>query len=159
MVKKTAVSNSTVLIFLSKLNRLDLLLNMYPAIIIPPHVKKEVLAKEDALLQDNVSNLIVKQAKQKRNFNLGQGETEAIILCLEETADFLSDDKKARNVAKILKINTVGTIGILLWNLQKKLLNKTECSQLVDELIKKQYYISTELYVKIKSLIENKRIA
>jgi len=150
-----AVSNSTVLIFLSKINRLDLLFKKYSRVIVPQHVKEEVLAKDDTgLLNDFIARIQVKKPKTKRDLRIGAGETEAIILCIEEKIkDFLSDDKRARTVARMLKLNSTGTIGILLWNLKRKNITKKECSELVDLLIKEKYFISTELYVQIKKVI------
>ncbi|MBD3195114.1 MAG: hypothetical protein GF317_08675 [Candidatus Lokiarchaeota archaeon] len=46
---------------------------------------------------------------------LGKGETESINTCLEyDNALLLIDEKKGRNLAKSLNINTLGTLGILL---------------------------------------------
>lgn len=153
MVK--AVSNATVLIFLSKLNRLDLLWNKYGEILIPAHVKEEILAKNEQGLKDALAKFNVRQPKNKRELNIGQGETEAILLCKEEKiTDFLSDDKRARSTARMLNLNTIGTIGILLWNLDHKRISNKQFAELFDELIKKKYYISTELYLQIKNITE-----
>lgn len=154
---KKAVSDSTVLIFLSNINRLELLWNVYDEVIIPNHVKEEVLVKDETgLLKKALLKVTIKDPKNKKDFKLGKGESESIQLCLEEgIKDFLSDDKRARSVAKLLKLNRVGTIGILLWNLKRGYLKKTECSMLLEELIRKNYRISTELYAKIKGLIES----
>ena|SRR3989338_8763099 len=152
-----AISNATVLIFLAKLNRFDLLWKRYDEIFIPSKVREEILSKEDPVLKEVIERFKIKDPKKKRDLNLGSGETDSILLCKEERiSDFLSDDKRARSVARILKINTIGTLGILLWNLQKGYLTKQECKDLVEQLMRNHYYISTSLYATTLKLIEEK---
>jgi predicted nucleic acid-binding protein len=55
---------------------------------------------------------------------LGNGESDAITLYLEIGADFLlCDDKKARNYAKSININVVGSFGLLIKAKEKKLID------------------------------------
>jgi predicted nucleic acid-binding protein len=55
---------------------------------------------------------------------LGNGESDAITLYLEIGADFLlCDDKKAKNYAKSININVVGSFGLLIKAKEKKLID------------------------------------
>jgi len=87
-------------------------------------VQKEILRKEDraseklkALLRSkNVSvvetkNFRMVEAFQKR---LGRGESEAIVVAVEQSADFvILDDHVARSEAKRIGLNVKGTLGII----------------------------------------------
>lgn len=87
-------------------------------------MQKEILRKEDraseklkALLRSkNVSvvetkNFRMVEAFQKR---LGRGESEAIVVAVEQSADFvILDDHVARSEAKRIGLNVKGTLGII----------------------------------------------
>ena len=123
-------------------------------VIVPPKVRAEVFAKDPEVIKNTFSTLQIKHPKKKLDLKLGEGETEAISLCLEDgISDFLSDDKRARSVAKMLKLNRIGTLGILLWNVKKGFIKKSECRELVDQLVRNNYFISTELYSKVVELL------
>jgi uncharacterized protein len=48
--------------------------------------------------------------------DLDQGEAEAIALLLEQpSATLLLDEKKARQVARRMKLPILGTLGLLIW--------------------------------------------
>ena len=67
---------------------------------------------------------------------------------------FLSDDKSARKIAESLGLKVKGVLGILLWNLQHKNIDKKNCEELIRKLIQHGYYITTELYSEIINQIE-----
>lgn len=149
------VSNTTVILYFLKIGRPDLLKNCFPAIIIPPEVEEELLAGEEQfqqevrLFRDLVTKeyIIIQKPKHRRDFGLDVGENSALSLGSGlQVKHFLSDDKGARKVARILGIPVVGTVGVLLLNLKKGKLAKGEVLILMEELIKKGYYLSTELY-------------
>ena len=137
------------------MGRPDLLKNCFTGIIITPEVYEELLAGEEQfqqeilLFQDLVAEgyIHIQKSKKGRDFGLDQGENSALSLGSElQEKLFLSDDKGARKVARILGIPALGTIGVLLINLKKGKLRKEEVLSLLEELIRKGYYLSTELY-------------
>ena len=118
------VFNSSPLIFLSKLNVIDQSLQLFSKVIVPSYVKKEILQKEgitsdklNDLLKAN--NVIVIQAKNLRMFEalcrkLGKGESEAIVLAIEQSAHLvILDDHVARAEATRIGLNVKGTLGII----------------------------------------------
>ena len=118
------VFNSSPLIFLSKLNVIDQSLQLFPKIIVPSYVKKEILQKEDITsdkLNDLVktNNVIVIQVKNLRMFEalcrkLGKGESEAIVLAIEQSAHLvILDDHVARAEATRIGLDVKGTLGII----------------------------------------------
>ena len=66
-------------------------------------------------------------AKLLRDFGLGIGEAEAIVLALSESATLIGiDDKNGINACKLLRIPFTTAIGILIRLHEKKLLTREE---------------------------------
>ncbi len=152
------VSNTTVILYLLKIRRQDLLQNYAKSIFIPVEVQEELLAGEERyqqeiiLLQELVSSSFIKVAKVSAiiNYGLDLGENSALSLCHEKKDTlFLSDDAGARKIARSLGYTAVGTIGILLYNLKNKKITPKDFFMLLDELVGKGYYLSTELYAEL----------
>ena len=159
-MEKEVVSNSSSLIFLAKLDIINLAKNLFSAILIPKQVFNEIFNKrmlENILLEKEVGKfLIVRNVKNVKDFSLDIGEQAAISLCLQEKKKtFLSDDKKARILARNLEIEVIGVLGILLWNLKNNKIKKDVCLNLLNKLMNKGYYMSPELYSDIFSEIND----
>ena len=156
-----AITNSTVLIFLSKINNLKLL-NVYSPLMTTSEVKKEVLEgktipeTEKTILEQYFKNkIIIKNVSTSTPRGLGTGESSAINLCTTTKINiFLSDDKKARTTATLLHLTPIGTIGVLLLNLQKGKITKQEALTILDALVQTTYYISASVYSKVRATIE-----
>ena len=152
------VSNTSPLIFLGKIKKLDLLLHLYKKIHIPPMVLEELLREKDeiAYFKAFMPSFTVEKAGGKiLDLQLHGGETEAINLALNKKADIiLLDDCKARNAAKSLGLNVKGTLGLLFAFLDKKLVNKSEFRLLLDDLIKADFRISIELYNEVLNQLD-----
>ncbi len=154
------VSNTTTLLYFSKLGRIDLLKNVYDSITITTEVLAELQYKDKIpayereihTIQRAIAEkyIIVKEIKKMNKYGLDGGETSAISLCLElgDTV-FLSDDKAARRTAQSVGLNVKGTLFILLKNVQQHKIDRTEFFQLLNSLILQGYYISAELYAQI----------
>lgn len=118
------VSNSTPLIHLAKMGRLDLLREFFGTLLIPPAVYEECVNEgrgyEDAKLIAQADWLQVRQVTDQNlvtllNAELDRGEAEAITLALEQHADLLIlDDTDGRSKARLYGLKHTGTIGILL---------------------------------------------
>ena len=156
-----AVTNSTVLIVLARINRLDLL-GIFKQMLTTKEIYSEVLAgknipeREKECLKDLFDKKIkIRAPVRKLNFDLGIGETSAISLCTEsKILLFISDDKKARKTAEILGIKCLGTIGIILENSKQKIITKSEAKEIVKLIVLNSYYLSTDLYARVIELIE-----
>jgi len=118
------VTNSSPLIFLAKLNRLDLLRKEAEEVLAPPAVFREIAGQGDeaALRVEEARRtwLQVRPLKDLRlstmlKRELGDGEAEAIALALEnDAARIVLDDLDARRLADRLGLKVVGTLGLLL---------------------------------------------
>ena len=121
-----AISNSSILIALSRIERLELLHLRFPeGILVPQAVWREVVetgsGRPGAEEVASVSWVTVRPVGNKAlvsllRLGLDEGEAEAIALSLEEPAEaILLDEKNARRTAKRLGLAILGTVGILIW--------------------------------------------
>ena len=119
-----AVFNSSPLIFLSKLNVVEQSLKLFSKVTVPSYVQKEILQKEDTASEKlkvlfKSNNVIVVQPKNLRMVEalcrkLGRGESEAIVLAMEQSAHLvILDDHVARMEATRIGLNVKGTLGII----------------------------------------------
>ncbi|MEO0011945.1 MAG: hypothetical protein RLZZ535_334 [Cyanobacteriota bacterium] len=107
-----AVTNSTCLIGLERIERLDILPQVFNTVFAPPAVAKEVQTSLDWLKVQAVANPSVVIALRTQ---MDEGEAEAIALALElENVLLILDDKKARRVAQQMSLKVIGTVGMLL---------------------------------------------
>ncbi|MDO9517968.1 MAG: DUF3368 domain-containing protein [Methanosarcinaceae archaeon] len=119
----TTVSNSTPLIALSKIGKIELLREYFGQIYIPKAVYEEVVvnggilygaeevAKADWIIVENVGNAL---AVESLSMYLDAGESEAIILAKEKDCLLIIDDGDGRKAATNMNIDITGTVGILL---------------------------------------------
>ena len=145
------VSNTTPILSLLKLDRLDLLQKLYTRIYIPTAVFSEIEAGKTRAFYKDLSkidwiNIIEIQNKQavKYILDLDSGEAEAIVLATEINADLiLLDEKLARFHAKHADLKVTGTIGVLIKAKAQGLIDQLE--PLLNELIEKDVWISEKL--------------
>lgn len=153
------VSNTTPIVSLLKLNKLDLLHHLYNQIYIPTAVYKEVEAGKDKVYYQNLSkidwiNIIDIDDKQavKYFLDLDSGEAEAIVLATELNADLiLMDEKLGRHYAKHAELKITGTIGILIKAKSNGFID--ELKPLIEELMHKGVWIKDNLKSEILKLI------
>ena len=118
-----AVSNSTPLIALSKIGKLNLLREYFNQISIPRAVYDEVVVKggilygaeevaeaEWIIVEDVMNSLAI----ESLSIYLDAGESEAIVLAKEKNCLLIIDDGDGRKTASNMNINITGTVGILL---------------------------------------------
>lgn len=117
------VVNSTPLIVLCGIGRLDILRNLYHEIMIPDAVYREVTAIEDSACVQikmaknwiHVESIQDHTEKKMYRAKLHDGEVEVMILAQEQKADLvIIDDNAAKKTAKYLGITVTGTLGVLL---------------------------------------------
>ena len=127
------VSDTTPIISLIKINRLDLLKELFNEVLIPDAVFRELTTNtvftSEAQIVKSSSFLKVSAVQNHKALQLLQevsglddGESEAIILA-DELKDgvLVIDEKKGRKVAQKMGIPITGTVGILIqaYNEQK----------------------------------------
>lgn len=159
------VSDTTPLISLMKINRLDLLRDLFFEVVIPYAVYDELtsnprFAAEAAVIRESDFIQIMEVADDRcvrilRSVALlDQGESEAIVLAEGIEADLLLlDEVRGRNVAKRLRMNLTGTIGIILEAFDRGLLGKDDVLLCIDELRHNKRRISESLFDLVKKHI------
>ncbi|MBS3782519.1 MAG: DUF3368 domain-containing protein, partial [Candidatus Thermoplasmatota archaeon] len=150
------VSNSSPLIHLSKIGLLDILEELFDDIIIPEAVYDECVVeggdRKDARNIEQAGWITTKTI-EKENLHLKRaflkdvdvGESEAIVLALQESADLiLLDEYDARELARNHDLKITGVIGILL---EAKSLGKLEnAKNHLENLKESGFWIDDELY-------------
>lgn len=144
------IADSSSLILLAKLNILDIVIkNIKHKLTIPKRVYEECTAKKESM----DAQLIEQRVKQKlitiryssnrslydkivKDFNLGKGEAEAITLCIELKSGIVTDDKKAINACKVLKIRFATAPRILIQLYKKNIFTKIEVNSIMENLQK-----------------------
>ena len=136
------VADSSPLIALGRIGRLDLLHSIFGKLLIPEAVWREVVeAGINRLGAAEVadSGWIERRAVQDTlmvallRHDLGAGESEAIVLARETNADFiLMDERLGRSAARSLGIKPVGIVGVLIEARERGLLS--DAGLIVDQL-------------------------
>ncbi|MBN2422140.1 hypothetical protein JXB41_02845 [Candidatus Woesearchaeota archaeon] len=148
------VSNTSPIIFLSKLRILDLVQKQYKKILIPEAVFKE-LTYDDKYIENieyvrsfhDLFQIEKSINADKFDFELHKGEKEAIVLAIENRAELIFlDDYSARMIARIYKIKVLGTLGILIQFLKGNMINYNKFEKLLQKLISDKFRIDIELY-------------
>jgi len=158
------ISDSSPLISLLSVEKLDILGKLFETVMIPEVVYNEVFNKK-------VSNLDLKKTKflqiekvtdrkmvKLLKMQLGYGESEVIALALEKGIDrVIIDDKQARKVADKLGLKVIGTLGILILAKEKQVIK--EVRPLVLSMMEKiNFRIDRALLNKILGILNEKPI-
>lgn len=168
------ICDSSFLVLISKLELLDLLIEIFENIMIPHSVfiesvdQGKKLKKIDAFLIEkriNDQKILVEEIKDltekanlMRNFNLHEGESEALILYLEKKAMFLgTDDYKTLKVCKILNIKYFTTPLFIFLCYSKNKLSKNKSIAKYEELQEFGWY-KEDLILEFKNRIENLKV-
>jgi predicted nucleic acid-binding protein len=110
-LKEPVVVDSTCLIGLEQIGRLDLLPNLFDPIHAPPEVERESGLSASWLKVENPSNPKLISALKVM---VDDGEAEAIALAVERNWKIVLDDRRARDVAQRMALKIIGTVGILV---------------------------------------------
>jgi predicted nucleic acid-binding protein len=159
------ILNSTPLIYLTKIGRLDLLIS--EEILIPKAVYEEVVSKglekrflDAKIIQDAVEKKSIKvkelNPEQKREARelmkfaeIGIGEAEAIILAKDQKAELLIDDVVGIGVAKALNVTTLWTTSFILKLVSEQRLQKRKAKEIIKQLVEAGYRIDGEVLVEL----------
>lgn len=168
------VSNTSPLIFLTKVPRLiELLRKFYKKLIIPNEVYIEAVEeglksenpsiKENALrikklVEENfieVRSLKRKWIKLRNSLQLATGEASAIALALQEKIEnVLIDEKRASTIAKTFKLVSRPISLLPIEAFRKDYISKQEALNLLDDLLINNYHLSSDAYKQIISMLE-----
>jgi uncharacterized protein len=143
------VSNSSPLIALTQIGRLDLLRRLHIRICIPPAVAREV-EPTVAELPDWVIVQPLAHPLQPSTVSgsIGPGEREVISLGLELRATLLIlDEQPARRLATSLGVRVIGTVGLLMAGKERGFLDKIRPE--LDRLLAVRFFMDQDLYDRV----------
>ncbi len=155
------ITNTTPILSLLKIDKLDLLKELYGKITVPNAVFQEIeIGKHKPYYQDlkQIDWIKIEYVKNPDSLDffvdLDKGEAEVLILAKEQNADLvILDEIMGRRYAKQLELNLTGTLGVLLKAKEKGIINSireilTELTErgtwLNPKLVKKIIYLSNE---------------
>ena len=147
------VSDTSPILSLALIGRLELLRDLYHAIVIPEAVRAEITATNQAgarevaeadwirihpIEPDVVLKLLLR--------DVDRGEAESIALAIQLRADeLLVDERKARRVAAYLELNVAGLLDVLQAAHQRQLI--PQIKPVLDDLITRaRFRVSRKLY-------------
>jgi len=141
------VSDSTTLIILYDLQKLEYLKNLFSKVYIPQKVYEEVCFKKDVELPDFIAISKIKDLKllEELQMLLDDGESEAIAMACEKNLPLIIDEKKGRKVAANLGIEVLGLLGVLYLNVKNGFITKNEAEQFLQKAKINSFRISTKL--------------
>ncbi|MHC6201814.1 DUF3368 domain-containing protein [Breznakiellaceae bacterium SP9] len=122
MQQLKVVSNTTPILSLIKIEKLELLKDLFGSIFVPKAVYREIEAGRNRKYYADLAQIAWISIKKIRDPNarsylldLDDGEAETLILAKEMAADFvIIDEKLGRQYAKHFSLELTGTVGILL---------------------------------------------
>jgi predicted nucleic acid-binding protein len=140
------VSNSSPLIALTRIQRLDLVPTILESVLIPPAVAREIhpsipVVPDWLRIQAPTSSPAVLMSGGW----LGDGEREAIALAVELGARaILIDERPGRRVAETAGLNVIGTLGLLLE--AKRAGRIASIRPELDKLLETSFFMTRQLY-------------
>ncbi len=155
------VSNSTPLIFLSKIGKIQYLRELFDTVIIPKEVYEEVVVAgkkggyPDAVAVEELVKrgfIVVEEVEITRLLDapIEEGEKAAISLALAEGIhEVLIDEVKVRRMAKLLGLTPIGTIWVLSRLCEEGIISKEDFKNPIFELVEKGFRIREELLIDI----------
>lgn len=159
------VSDTTPLISLMKIGRLDLIEQLFGEVQIPDAVYVELVSnskfrEEAQQIQESpfIRRVVIEDGKAvellRRATGLDMGESEAIILSDTCKAELLlMDENKGRQVAKQMGLHLMGTVGMLRAAHEGKLLSYEEIQKCIEELRVNGRHISDKLFRQLMEVI------
>ena len=160
------ISDTTPIVSLIKISRIDLLEKLFGEVCIPEAVFRELttntIFESEAEIVKNSSFLKITPVKNLKSLEILQaasglddGESEAIILADELKSDILViDERKGRKVAQKLGITITGTIGILIQAHDEKIISTEEIKRYLEQLRNSSIRLSDSLIQEALSMLK-----
>ena len=139
-MKAAVVTDSTCLIGLERIGRLDLLPATFEVILAPPAVRREFGVPVGWLTTQAPTNIPLVAVLA---LHLGAGESEAIALAQELGHPLVVDDRIARMTASRLGVSCLGTLAVLVKARRAGLV--VQLLPLVDALERNGFFLSAAL--------------
>jgi uncharacterized protein len=154
------VSDTSPILNLARIGRLELLPLLYRQVLIPSAVYGELTASKRDLdpavdLAAELWLVVATPNDQRRvqelRENLDPGEAEAIVLAIERGADLLLvDERRGRRTAAAAGLTVIGLLGVVILAKRSGLIDFAK--PVLDELIQiARFWVGPELYAEVLS--------
>ena len=170
------IINAYPLIIFGRLNRIDILKNLYREIKVSNEVYNKVVLKgieknsmDAFIVKEQIENNIIRiislnekfsslsnKIKEIYNIDIGEAETISLALQLGEK-EAIIDEISAREAAKAFGIKPIGSLRVLLIAYKNKSISKSEIKDLVNEMENTKYRLSPKVLIEFWRLLENIR--
>jgi predicted nucleic acid-binding protein len=159
MPDRTVIVNTSPLLYLNMIGSCDLLHKIYEEVLTPPAVVDELRqgAEKGINVPDPTSSpwihiqSVSLPMSLPESIDLGQGETEVILLGMEYKDSLLIlDDQLARRIAGLCNLTFTGTLGVLLK--AKQLGHVTSIHGLIQRLRSKGMWLDDSLVRAVLSM-------
>jgi predicted nucleic acid-binding protein len=152
------VSNTTPIITLLTISKLELLQQIYGQIIIPKGVYEEIEQGKEKPFYTDLSKfewITIKLIKDREPIkylrDLDKGEAEVIVLANELQADLvIIDERLGREFAEYFNLKVTGTIGVLLKAKELGFIEKIK--PLINQMIDSGIWLNKKLIDKILNI-------
>jgi predicted nucleic acid-binding protein len=166
------VLNASPLIYLGKKRKTSLLRLVFEKILVPVEVEKEVLKPYDSpeavQLRDAIQEgwIEVERSSEDKKRQIARlfgeiddGEAAVIALALEgHRENVIIDDAEARTAAEYFELKVHGTLYIILEAYKCNIFkSKAEVISMVNNMLRKGFYISSEVYARLLFLLDKLR--
>ncbi len=157
------ISNTSPLIHLAKVGKLELLKKLFKTLLIPHSVYGEIMKHPR-----NTETIIIKKAEKegwlrikrvtlrgqlKKFSTVARTELEVIALAVKKKTIALIDDKNAVQIANIFNVDVHGTLFIILRAVKQKLLTKKEAINTLNKMMENEFYLSNDVYALFLNLL------
>jgi predicted nucleic acid-binding protein len=162
------ISDASPIVAFIKKGELSMLKTIFTTIHLPKLVYDELVSEEGAstlqveTLMAAIGDKWVivdgsSDTSQLDRYRIGGGEQDAIGACLANPDSYLllMDDMKGRQVAKIYRIQTLGTLGIIKLAFKKRLHDKIQVMENVQCLLHEDFHLSSEIIMSFMRSLEN----
>ena len=164
------ISDSTPLIHLARIGRLDLLSRLFKKVIIPESVFNEIVIKgeEQGYLDAKLIRKATEEWIEIKELNkeelteldeilkigpIGIAEGEAITLANNMRLPLLIDDSIGQKIARTLNIETYWTTSVVLKGVSVKIITRPEAKKLVEDLINGGLRVKPEVVIELMKIL------
>jgi len=155
------VSDTTCLIILEKLNRIDLLCHLFEQVLIPSAVLKEWLAgcEHDEKWLNNFKCIQQIKIQSSTRLNsllmiLDQGEAHAIELACVNKLPLIIDESKGRKIATQMNVDVIGFVGIVIQATRIHYIDYKTAKSLVNDSLTFGFRLSDVLFKQVMNELE-----
>lgn len=160
-MKRIIVSDTTCLIILEKLNRIDLLCHLFDQVLLPTVVFKEWLGgnKHDENWLNNFKCIQQKKVQSSTRLNsllmiLDQGEAHAIELACVNNIPLIIDESKGRKIATQVDVDVIGFVGIVIQAYRVRYIDSKIAKSLINDSLTFGFRLSEVLFKQVMSELE-----